>query len=434
MPRSEDAAATRRAALDVLLEVDRGGFSDRLVPARGRLFDDPRDRGFVQAMAMAALRWRGALDAVLAPLVRRGLEHVQPEARAALRLGAAQALLLGVPAAAAVGETVEALKMGESPEAAPLVNAVLRRIAAARPPLDPLATVPAWLLERWRRTYGEERARRLVEATLRPPRPFLVALGDRAALAERLAAAGVATAPAARHPRGLAVLGGAPQETEDFAAGSFVLLDEGAGLVALLAAPADERPVADVAAAPGGKAALLAPLARGGLAALELHGTRARLLGAALRRTARPGARTAAVRADALRPPLRDGVFGLALLDAPCTGTGTLRRRPEKRDRLVEADVAECAARQAAMLERTAALVGPGGALVYAVCSLEPEEGEERVRAFLAAHPEFAAEDPRGLLGAAGDGLVVGDPPLLRTRPDEEDTEGFVAARLVRRP
>ncbi|MEN6634076.1 MAG: transcription antitermination factor NusB, partial [Candidatus Polarisedimenticolia bacterium] len=101
MPRSEDAAATRRAALDVLLEVDRGGFSDRLVQARGRLFDDPRDRGFVQAMAMAALRWRGALDAVLAPLVRRGLEHVQPEARAALRLGAAQALLLGVPAAAA---------------------------------------------------------------------------------------------------------------------------------------------------------------------------------------------------------------------------------------------------------------------------------------------------------------------------------------------
>ncbi|MCE5246338.1 RsmB/NOP family class I SAM-dependent RNA methyltransferase, partial [bacterium] len=342
--------------------------------------------------------------------------------------------LLGVPAAAAVSETVEALKMGESPEAAPLVNAVLRRIAAARPPLDPLATVPAWLLERWRRTYGEERARRLVEAALRPARPFLVALDDRAALAERLAAAGVETEPAARHPGGLVVKGGAPQETEEFAAGSFVLLDEGAALVALLAAPRDERPVADVAAAPGGKAALLAPLARGGLAALELHRTRARLLAASLRRTARPGERATAARADALRPPLRDGVFGLALLDAPCTGTGTLRKRPEKRDRLAESDVAECAARQAAMLERTAALVGPGGALVYAVCSLEPEEGEDVVRAFLAAHPEFAAEDPRETLGEAADGLVAGDPPLLRTRPDEEDTEGFVAARLVRRP
>jgi 16S rRNA (cytosine967-C5)-methyltransferase len=138
------------------------------------------------------------------------------------------------------------------------------------------------------------------------------------------------------------------------------------------------------------------------------------------------------LRGDALAPPLARAAFGIVLLDAPCSGTGTLRRRPDKRHRLAAGDIAACAARQAQMLEAAAPLVAPRGALVYSVCSLEPEEGEEQLRAFLARHPEFVATDPAGSLGAAAEGLVSGDPPALSTRPDLDGLDGFFAARLVR--
>ncbi len=442
---AEGAAAPRsprvRAhALAVLAGIEAGAWSDRLLAARERRLEAPADRARLHALVYATLRWQGAIDVRLDPLVRSGLGTLDPRVRAALRVAAAEFLVLGHPAPVAVDAAVHAVRLAGAERAAGLVNAVLRRLAAEGGALDPAATMPAWLTARWSARFGEAAARALVEAANRPARPFAVAravLGrtggaaPREDLAREFAAEGVETEPATRHPEGLVVTRGAPQSTAAFAEGRCVLLDEAAALVALLATSSDARPIADLAAAPGGKAALLAQRALGALVALEPVPSRARRLAETLALRA-PAGRTIVLRADAEAPPLAAAAFGCVLLDAPCSGTGTLRRRPDKRQRLAPGDIADCAVRQARMLDAAAPLVAPGGALVYAVCSLEPEEGEDQLRAFLARHPEFAPDDPADHLGAAAAGLVSGDPPALATRPDRDGLDGFFAARLSR--
>jgi 16S rRNA (cytosine967-C5)-methyltransferase len=444
--RNDDAAAprslqVRALAVGVLAEVEAGAWSDRLLAARERRLALPADRARLHALVYAALRWRGAIDARLGPLVRAGLASLDPRVRAALRLAAAEIFVLRHPAPLAVDAAVHAVRLAGAARAAGLVNAVLRRLAAEGGALAAAATMPAWLTARWSTRYGDDAARALVEAANRPARPFAVARDDRPgtsgmesardALAREFADAGVATEPAARHPGGLVVTRGAPQATDAFIEGRCVLLDEAAALVALLATTVDERPVADLAAAPGGKAALIAQRSGGPVVTLEPVPTRARRLAETLALRA-PAGKTLVLRGDALAPPLARSAFGSVLLDAPCSGTGTLRRRPDKRHRLAPGDIAACAALQALMLEAAAPLVARGGALVYAVCSLEPEEGEEQLRAFLARHREFIPADPAASLGAAAEGLVSGDPPALATRPDRDGLDGFFAARLVR--
>ncbi len=439
-PRSPQV---RAQAISVLAEVEAGAWSDRLLAAREQRIALPADRARLHALVYASLRWMGAIDVRLSPLVHAGLGSLDPRVRAALRLATAEIFVLGHPAPLAVDSAVHAVRLAGAAPAAGLVNAVLRRLAAEGGMLDPAFTMPAWLFARWAARYGDAAARALVEAANRPARPFAVVRLDRPggaaadfvaardALARALAGEGVATEPAAHHPGGLVVTHGAPQSTAVFAGGRCVLLDEAAALVALLATPDDERPVADLAAAPGGKAALIAQRAAGPVVALEPVTTRARRLADTLALRA-PAGRTVVLRGDALAPPLAREAFGIVLLDAPCSGTGTLRRRPDKRHRLEPGDVAACAARQARMLEAAAPLVAPGGALVYSVCSLEPEEGEEQLRGFLTRHQDFAPADPARSLGAAADGLVSGDPPALATRPDRDGLDGFFAARLVR--
>jgi len=436
-PRKPDPGV-RAEAIRILAEVERGAWSDRLLQARSPRFEDPRERRFLNVLVLSTLRWQGALDRILAPFVHGGLARLRPEVRAALRLGVAQATVLGKQPAIAGDTTVSAMRAVGGPRPAGLVNAVLRQVFAGEiPEPDPAATVPAWLHRRWVLRYGRERTDRLVRAALRPARPFLVARPDRGgreAVAEALAREGVETRPARRHPWGLVVQKGAPQLTASFDRGDFLLVDEGAALVASLALPADGKAVADLAAAPGGKAAILAQGKTAGIVALEIFPRRARHL-AGLLATRAPSGRAAAVVADATRPPLPRERFGTVLLDAPCSGTGTFRRRPEKRHRVRPDDIPDCAARQARMLAAAAPLVAPGGALVYAVCSLEEEEGIGQVRSFLASHPEFTPVDPAEVLGAAAEGLVATEDgiPFLATRPEEEETDGFFAARLRRR-
>ncbi|RMG42581.1 MAG: hypothetical protein D6718_13725 [Acidobacteria bacterium] len=268
----------------------------------------------------------------------------------------------------------------------------------------------------------------------RPARAFLVArpaAGGRETLARRLREEGVETTASPWHPEGLSVTRGAPQLTSAFRRGEFVLLDPAAALVARLAAPSRPGPLADVCAAPGGKAILLAdrsPDRR--LVALERHLRRAAELADRLR-TAVP--RAAVVRADATAPCLPAGRFAAVLVDAPCSGTGTLRRRPERRHRVTPRDVSRCAEQAFRLLEASAALVAPGGAIVYAVCSLEPEEGPEVVERFLARRPGFAPEDPTPWLGPdAAPAIGTGPWPHLDTWPRLEELDGFFAVRLRR--
>jgi 16S rRNA (cytosine967-C5)-methyltransferase len=334
-----------------------------------------------------------------------------------------------------VDAVLDALRAVDGPAAVGLVNAVLRRALAGAPGRPPaLASLPPWLRARWSDSLGAAAAERLAEAFNRPGRPFVVARRDRGGreqLAAALAKEGVRTEPSRLHPDGLIVVEGAPQATECFRRGDLIAVNEASALVARLARPEDGGLVADLAAAPGGKAACLSQDATR-LVAVDRHAGRARLLARQLARRA-PEGKSWAVRSDAARPPVALGRVSAVLVDAPCSGTGTLRRRPEIRNRLDPEAIRSCAAEQARILEAATSLPRSGGALTYAVCSLEPEEGIEQVARLLARHPELRPVDPVELLGSGCAGWVEGDPPVLRSRPETGDHDGFVAARMVRR-
>ena len=424
----------RRAALRVLRDAVRGGgtLADAL-GARDLEGLDERDRAFAHELVLGVLRRRGWLDHVLASLVERPLDRVSPPVRDVLRLGAYQLLFLRVAEHAAVSESVDLARAVE-PRAGGFVNAVLRRLqrdgapAAPDPATDPrgwlvtAGSLPAWLADRWLGRLGPERAvtraRALVEA---PPVHFR--LNPRVAdAAARLEAAGVRSEPAAV-PGALALLDGrlAPLAAE----GVVYAQDQGSQLVGRLAA-ADGR-VLDACAAPGGKSLLLADLGAGRtrVIAAEVSLRRVRTLE---RLRARWGAGEVRVlAADARRPPFRTA-FDAVLLDAPCTGLGTLARHPDVRWRLAPGDIERQARRQAELVAALAPLVRPGGRLVYATCSVEPEENEGVVAPFLAAHPDFSPEPLPGWAEAFAEG------PFVRMEPARHGGDAFFAASLRRMP
>lgn len=425
----------RDAALRVLLRVEEGAWSDRILASEESRLGVRRERGFLHLLVLTTLRWQGALDLVLDPLVRRGLASLDPNVRAILRLGLAQACLLDKEAHVAVSTSVDLARRAARPGASGLVNAVLRRALQSAPgDLDPVDTLPAWLRRRWTQNFGVDRCRALAAASVRPAQPFVVALDadESTALEKELREEGLELDPSRRVDHSWRVARGVPQATRAFAEGRLLLVDEGAALVAALARPARAGAIADLAAAPGGKATLLARAAQGPLVALEPVASRARDLAAALELRA-SGCRWALLRADARRPPLAEGCFEAVLLDAPCSGSGTIRRRPEKRHRLREEDIAGASRLQRTLLAAAAPLVAPGGSLTYAVCSLEPEEGVQVIEDFLRGHPDFTTRDPGEILGERVEGLVQAGPTRLETRPEEEESEGFVAVRLERR-
>ena len=423
--------AARRAALDVLRAVRRGELAD---PAfeRAAARVPARDRGWFQELTYGTLRLRGRMDALLAPRVRRGLDALDDDVLDVLRLGAYQLVeMRSVPAYAAVSQSVELAKRSGRGAAA-LVNGVLHALARdadrlphgePADPRDPLASHPAWLVERWIRSYGLDAARDIVAHDNTPPDVFLRPIGVTAdAAADTLAAAGIETDAVAICPDSLRLRIGASAAAA-LAAVPAVVQDPAAALVVRFADVPDGGLVADLCAAPGGKTMELAERARY-VVACDLSPAR-------LRRVAenrvRLGAPAGLVASDARTPALRP--LDAVLVDAPCTGTGTLRRHPDGKWRLREADVASLARLQAEILEGAAGAVRPGGLLVYATCSLEPEENADRVNAFLETHTEFAREatgavlDP-SLLDARGDLVVL---------PHLHGTDGAYAARLRRR-
>lgn len=429
--------AARWAALDTLRDARRGGLADRaLARTLGRV--SPRDRPWTQELVYGTFRLRGRLDYALDRLVKRGIASLEPDVLDILRLGAYQLLEMGgVPVYAAVSQAVEMAKRVAGKGAGGLVNGVLRALSRERDarafpdferdPAGHLSTWgshPRWLVERWIRRYGAEGARALVEADNTRPelyvRPLRIGVEE---AATRLAAAGIAAERVPFAPDALRI---PPPATaaEALAAVPAVVQDPAAGLVVRYAAVPAGAWVAELCAAPGGKALELAERARYAVAA-----------DVSFRRTARVrenaerigGLSLGLVVADARRPPLR--AVDAVLLDVPCTGTGTLRRHPDGRWRLAPADVPALVELQREILDAAAAVVRPGGWLVYSTCSLEPEENEEQVDAFLDRHAEFApAPPPAGtvapeLLDAAGRLVVL---------PQATGVDGAFAARMRR--
>ncbi len=433
-PRRRSRLDARTLAIELLVRVEDGAWSDRLLSEGLGALDEPRERRLAQRLVLGTLRWQGALDPRLTPFLRSPLPSLRPPLRAALRLGLYQGLVDEQPHAIAVSTAVDAARAAVGARAGGLVNAVLRRaLAADAPPLDAEATLPAWLLERWRSRFGAARTRAFASAFAEPARPFLVARADgegREALARWLLEDDVETTPSALVPGGLHVQRGVPQASAAWKAAECELLSESAALVGALCAGAPRGPAADLAAAPGGKSLLIDASRPGPLVAVERVASRATRLAATLATRARRPARV--VRADGRRAPLAPGRFPLVLLDAPCSGTGILRSRPERRQRLDARDPARAARVQEALLEEAAALVAPGGVLVYAVCSLEAEEGPGMLDRFTAAHPEFRRDDPRLVLGDGVAPFVDDDGVGLLLTPERGGLDGFYAARMTK--
>jgi len=438
------ATAARRAAHAALQAVARGALADRAFAAALAEHQVPtRDRRWTQELVYGTLRLRGRLDALLERVVRGGLERVDAPILEVLRLGAYQLLeMRSVPPHAAVSQAVELAREVGGEGAARFTNGVLRALvrggAETDFPREPVARLsswgshPRWLVERWVERWGADVAERLVEANNTRPELYLRPVGMSAAAAvAALEAAGIAAQPVAFAPDAVRLTGSATP-AEALAVVPALVQDPAAGLVVRYAAPPAGALVVDLCAAPGGKAVGLADALAtvGGGGAVVAGDSSAERMVRLRENLVRLGGalRVLPVVADGRRPPLRTA--DVVLVDAPCTGTGTFRRHPDGRWRLRPGDLETLGRLQGGLLEAAAALVRPGGLLVYATCSLEPEENEARVAALLARRPELTLE-PAPAEMAPG---LVDDAGFLRVEPWRQGVDGAFAARLRRRP
>jgi len=442
-PRSQKDRPRERA-LAVLCGAERGTFADSLLEAARREFDG-RDSAFILELVYGVLRHRSWLDWTLDRFSSNPVSTTDIETRNILRLGAYQLLLLDkVPASAAVNTSTELAK--EYGRKSGYVNGLLRNLERNRNTLprpafdDPVRQLsvqyshPEWLVRRWVGRFGQERTGKLLTACNRPA-PLVIRANilrtTRDELKQALVAEGAEVRETTYSSAGLELLS-SPGLTDltAFREGRFLVQDEAAQLVSLMLAPESGETVLDACAAPGGKATHLAELMgnQGSVVALDSDAGR---MGRVAENSIRLG--TTIVRpvvGDAAK--YREAVFDKMLVDAPCSGLGVLRRHPDGRWTKAEKIIAERQTVQRNILANCAALLKPGGALVYATCTTEPEENEDLIKAFIASRRgEFRIEDPRPYLPPPA-GPLIGPEGFFRTYPDEPSLDGFFAARLVR--
>jgi 16S rRNA (cytosine967-C5)-methyltransferase len=447
-------AAARIAAYEVLRAVSAGrsDLPTALARARTRL-DDERDRALAGEIATGTLRWQGAFDVVIAAFAGRPARKLDPEVLDVLRMTAFQLLHLDrIPASAAVNDAVNLVRKSGKKSASGLVNAILRRISRERAhlplpsrPADPSAdraaalaylsstlSHPEWLAARWMDRYGFEAAE-ACELFNNEPGALTIRANtlrtSREALASSLEAHGVTTEPARFAPHGLVVREGNPLLTPVAREGLFIVQDESSQLVALLTGVVPGERVLDACASPGGKTTAMAAAMdnRGLIVATDVRGRRVDLLSQTVAAAAATCVRV--VQADASGVLPFAPVFDCVLLDAPCSGLGTVRRDPDIRWRRSEDALPSLANSQAAMLGRAADVLRPGGRLVYATCSSEPDENEAVVARFLAERPDFT-DTPVNLPSRLRQFLTPEG--HFRTFPFRDRLEPFFAAMLVK--
>lgn len=407
----------RRAALRLLDAVLRRG--DPLEGALGGAARglEERDRGLAHALAAEALRRLPDLDALIDGATRQRLPD-DAKARSVLRLALVQALALGTPPHAAIATVLPLVDGGPRK----LVHGVFGAVMRAGARLPDLPTLPGDTAVRWAAAWGEEAVAAARHAFAAPP-PLDLSLRDDDALAWAERLGGRSLAPGHVRLDAAAAVTSLP----GYAEGAWWVQDLAASLPVRLIGPGAGS-VLDLCAAPGGKTLQLAAA-----------GWRVKAIDASESRLARLSdnlARTA-LAAELVRADLRDwspsAAADAVLLDAPCSASGIFRRHPDVLHRVRQGAVAELATLQAELLARAADWVAPAGVLVYATCSLEPAEGEDQLRRFLAARPDYVVEPPRpGELpvAAAADGWVRTVPGTLAA---EGGCDGFFVARLRRR-
>jgi len=456
-----DLSPARKAAFGILLAVERGkAHSDDLLRAKEVSALAPADRNLATALVLGVLRWQTFLDQRIRPLLKRPGGKLDPEVLIALRLGVFQLRFLDrIPAHAAIDESVELTKKAGHRFAAGMVNAVLRssaRSTTARGsavhtgPLDEsgdgsaaLQAHPAWLVERWTAAYGEDAMQAICRHGQSQPR--LAVRLESSAVQDELSKSGVELALAEFLATVRIVVSGDVTATAAFREGRVRVQDEGSQLIGELAACTDlvqgQENIFDACAAPGGKTLILAernPHAR--IVACE---SSQRRLAELRKRLAAYGDRVECRLADAAGIE-EDAAFDLALVDVPCSGTGTLGRNPEIRHRLKLEDLPRLADCQRGILRAALRAVRPGGRVVYATCSLEPEENEQVVAAALAENasvrqislaPAIEALRENGILRADGEERLrrcLTPDGALRLLPGALPTDGFFVALIER--
>ncbi len=386
-----------------------------------------RDRRLAYQLAAGVLRHQADLDR------RLDLSRTDPRLHDVLRLGAYQLrALTRVPAYAAVSTSVELARELGGEGGARYVNQALRKLqrGSGLGARDSGETHPRWLVTRWQRQFGDEQAKRLSEWN--DGRPSLIVQPvrwDRDTLRRRLIDAGVGVedapfgtglkllpSPESRIPN--------PAHLPGFAEGAFIVQDPAAALVCRFAAIPAGTVVYDACAAPGGKAVMLE---RAGARVIAGDARRDRL-GRLADTARRAGVAIRVTVADLLAAPFARGTLAAVLVDAPCSATGTMARHPDARWRVTPRVIARAATRQRGLLEAAATLVGPGGMLVYATCSLEPEENRDTVNGFLARHPEFARAPAAGAVA----GTFYTSDGDFQSLPHRHRIDGAYAARLTR--
>lgn len=448
--RSEKGRAVshaRRAASEVLRRVEEeGAFAAPLLASLpGEL--SAEDRSLCYELTLGVLRRQLWLDRALEHFAGRGADKVDAPVRRALRLGLYQLrFLTRVPARAAVNESVNLVHAARLRSAAPFVNAVLRR-AAREPEFNPAASIrdslervavetshPAWLVARWAEAFGREDAEAFARANndTAPAALRVNALSpDGDAVISQLREAGLDLKPSRVAPGAWRVEGGAgagPLLRGLAAEGKIYSQDEASQLVAHVLGAREGERVLDVCAAPGSKTTHIAALARDGahIVAGDLYEHRLRTVSETCARLGVRSVQTVALNAEHTLP-FADGTFDRVLVDAPCTGTGTLRHNPEIRWRLAPENIRELSEVQTRILREAARVLRPGGRLVYSTCSVEREENEGVVDEFLNTHADFrqltAEPAPPGLLLASG---------AARTWPHRNDVDGFFVAALTK--
>ncbi len=386
-------------------------------------------------------RLRGRLDYLLDRRVKRGLDSVKSGVLDALRVGLYEILYMdGVPEYAAVSQAVDLAESEGGRGAAGFANAVLRGIAREgggpnrfpdpeSHPVEFLSTWgshPRWLVERWLARWSAADVRKLVEANNRVPPLSLRCLWDTPERASGMLEERGITATVVGFGTGCVVLDGYASLEEAMTVVPSIVQDPAAAMVVAYANPGPEARIADLCAAPGGKTMGFAARGNAVLAA-DRSMERLRLVRETVNRLGIDGrsVRVSTVQADALAPPVSGA--DMLFLDVPCTGTGTLRRNPDIRWRITPDRLHEMASVQGAILDACAEVVPTGGLLVYATCSLEPEENEEVVEAFMARRPDYRM-DP----GSGGDTQFQNDGGHLYVMPQAFEFDGAFAARLRR--
>ncbi|NTZ18284.1 16S rRNA (cytosine(967)-C(5))-methyltransferase RsmB [Paenibacillus sp. JMULE4] len=451
-PREGVKGSAREAALDVLLRIEQDrSYSNLLLNRTLQQYQlDRPDAGLATEIVYGTIQRQGTIDYFLEKFVKGGLAKLQPWVRSLLRLSFYQLYYLDrIPEHAVVNEAVQLAKRRGHQGISGMVNGVLRNVLRRKAELVlpdglpddrriALATShPEWMVRRWIRQFGKEAAERICEANNRPPRVSIRVNRLRLApaeLAERLRQGGLEAEPSDVAPAGVVVRGGGNMAlTREYAEGLFTIQDESSMLVAEWVDPQPGERVLDCCAAPGGKTTHLAEKMQdcGEIIACDVHEHKEQLIREQAERLGLRSIRTVRADARSLAGQFPAGSFDRILLDAPCSGLGVIRRKPDMKWSRQESELESVCEVQQELLDSIHSLLKPGGVLVYSTCTVEKAENEDMIRAFLERHPEFEPDAPPS--GQTGRLSLPAGQAFVQIMPYDFGSDGFFIARLRKR-